>query len=211
MIVRGKRMMTKIPLILWIGIFSICTSCDEAESPSGDLIDSPVARASINGMFQETDSTYLVDDQPYGEALFFDEDTLIRLEINLLNFSPNTNHAIHIHNGSCEQPGMHWNQNQGMDMKFCGELSLGIPWAKPYAGDVGNLSVDYAGNGSLTLKTNLWRIGSNDDKDLNGRSIVIHETLSDFNGECDPFHDHFHAHNNPKIACGLITHLQEKE
>ncbi|MFY0606169.1 MAG: superoxide dismutase family protein [Cyclobacteriaceae bacterium] len=174
-----------------------------------DRIKSPDATAQITGMLKMSDTTYSVNATPYGEVLLYDEDSLIRMVINLTNFNPNTTHAIHVHNGSCEQPGMHWNQNKPMTERFCGTLSLGIPWAKPFAGDVGNVSVDYQGNGSVTIKTNLWSIGTNDDSDLINRSIVVHETLSDFNGECDPMHDHVHTHANPKIACGMILLNQE--
>jgi Cu-Zn family superoxide dismutase len=120
--------------------------------------------------------------------------------ISLEGFAPNTIHAVHMHHGSCEQPKHHW--NAGSEENFCNRRSLNVPWAKPYAGDVGNVSVGYDGTGSLTIKTNLWSIGSNDEKDILGLQVIVHEGYEDFTSECDPNHDHIHE--NDKLACGTI-------
>lgn len=156
---------------------------------------------------EETDSTYTLSSESRGEVLIFQEDSVVTMTINLVGFLPNTVHAVHIHAGNCEQPGSHWNMNQPTTERFCNTRSLNLPWAKPLAGDVGNVSVGYDGSGSFTLQTDLWRINSLDDRDIVGYPIVIHEKYIDFTDECDPFHDHLHVHDNPKQACGTIEML----
>jgi len=167
--------------------------------------DNPIARVKFIGMASDSDSTFSQLETEFGEAVFYSENDHLRLEIKLQNLTPNTTHAIHIHEGTCSQPGAHWNQNQPVTTKFCSEVSLGNAWAKPFAGDVGNLSVGYDGTGTLNIRTDFWTIGSENDTDLIDQAMIIHLWESDFNDECDPFHDHTHPHFNPKIACGIIT------
>jgi Cu-Zn family superoxide dismutase len=197
--------MTRINFLVCIFFFLIIFSgCDMSSPDYTPKNPDPIAVLSFNGLLIESDTSFQVDMLPYGTAMFYAEDDAIRLDISLENFPANTTHAIHLHQGSCEVPAMHWNQGEPMENRFCETLSLGIPWAKPYAGDVGNLSVGYDGQGQLSITTNLWAIGTGDYKDLLGRSLIIHENMDDFNMECDPLHGHRHPHANPKVACGII-------
>lgn len=163
------------------------------------------ARADFYAMLSDIDTTFSVDQQIYfGSATFIQEDSFVTLTIDLEHFSPNSIHAVHLHEGTCPQPGAHWNQGREMTDRFCNTRSLGLPWAKPMAGDVGNVSVGYDGTGSLTIKTDLWRLNSSDSLDIAGKVIVVHENFEDFASECNPLHGHNHPHANAKIACGTI-------
>lgn len=192
-------MTTKIFIALIVS-FAFISSCK-------DPIDKDrTVRATVNltSIHQETDNTYQIGNSPKGQIFISQDDSIVVFEIHLENFAPNTIHAVHLHMGTCQEPGMHWNQGKEMTTLFCNERSLGIPWAKPKAGDVGNVSVGYDGTGSLTLKTDLWRLNSLNDLDIVGKVVVIHDTFEDFTMECDPNHDHNHGHTNPKVACGTI-------
>lgn len=183
-------------------------ACNE-EDPN--LSDNTTTKATTTfyGLLQDTDSTYIVDKtSTYGQATFSQKDSIVSLYIELENFPPNSIHAVHIHMGSCESPSMHWNQGQDMNTFFCNERSLGIPWSKPMAGDVGNVSVGYNGSGIFYLETDLWQLESANQMNILSRSIIVHETSDDFTLECDPLHGHNHPHTNAKIACGIIETAQ---
>ncbi len=212
MTLKAEIAMMRINFLLSYFLFlnlAILSSCDSSSSDSNPKNPDPIAVVSFNGLLSESDTSYQVDELPYGTAMFYEEDDALRMVITLENFPANTTHSIHLHQGSCEVPGMHWNQGEPMENRFCEVLSLGIPWAKPYAGDVGNLSVGYEGKGQLAITTNLWTIGTGDHKDLIGKSLIIHENMDDFNVECDPLHGHSHPHANPKVACGIIYPVSE--
>ena len=195
--------MTMIKFIPLITLLLLLVSCKE-DTQTPDQPDT-TATAYLYGMLSVTDSTYLVGEAPYGQATFSQKDSVVTITIALEHFPPNTIHAVHLHQGGCEMPGMHWNLGEPMTTRFCNETSLGIPWAKPMAGDVGNVSVSYDGSGVFTIKTDLWRLGSQDHRDILGLSIIIHEAYEDFITECDPSHTHNHTHPNAKVACGIIT------
>lgn len=195
-----KKRMSKYGFLLLI-FFISCQSDDPAPATIR-------AHVSLSGLLIQSDSTYTISEEAFGTADFIQEDSIISLTINLENFPPNTIHAVHIHNGSCEQPFGYWNMGFTMMEMFCNKRSLGIPWAKPTAGDVGNVSVGYQGSGSLVIKTDLWRIGSGDSRDVTGKVLVIHKNYEDFTAECDPSHGHDHTHTNQKVACGSIVMVQ---
>lgn len=121
--------------------------------------------------------------------------------------TPNTFKAVHIHNGTVEEPGRHW--NRGSFLASCDSLSMGNFWGRPFIGDVGNVRIDANGDGFFTIRTDLWKINSGDEKDIVGLPIIIHDTPQDFEEECDPNHDHTHMHMNPKIGGGTIKVLNE--
>lgn len=186
---------------LMVIILVTFVSCDENETSPEETYDA-IAAASLFQILSETDSTYVQTSEARGEVTVYQIDSIVTMTIDLIGFPANTTHAVHMHHGTCEQPKHHW--NAGSEEEFCNQNSLGIPWAKPFAGDFGNISVGYDGSGSLTIKTDLWRLATGDDRDILGLQVVIHEEYEDFIGECDPSHTHGHTHTNNKVACGTI-------
>jgi len=128
---------------------------------------------------------------------------IVTANINLFNQQDKPVRALHLHEGTCEEPGPHW--NLGTDISYCDVLDMNGRWNKPYAGDIGNLVVTADEKGSLSIKTNLWTIGTNESTDINGKLIIVHFFPTDFAGECDPSHVPGHTHSNPKLGCGVIT------
>ncbi len=184
--------------ILFFGLLllNILGCEEESQEPQLEII----AGSELYQILSVTDSTYTVTNQSRGSVSFIQEDSIVSMTIQLTGFAPNSIHAVHLHHGTCEQPKHHW--NAGSDESYCNQRSINVPWGKPYAGDVGNVSIGYDGTGSFSLKTDLWRIGSDDSNDILGLQVIVHEGYEDFTTECDPFHNH--THTNAKIACGII-------
>jgi Cu-Zn family superoxide dismutase len=136
-----------------------------------------------------------------GAAFFDQQDGIVTLNLKVAGLPAGGSHAVHLHEGSCENPGMHW--NGGSSDSYCQVPNLDGTWGRPYLGDIGNIEIRSDGTGTLTLKTNLWAIGDGSPLDVIGKMIMLHEQPEDFMMECDPNHQN-HPHNNPKIACGAI-------
>jgi len=89
-------------------------------------------------------------------------------------------HAIHIHEKSdCssddgKSTGGHWNPTGTSHGK----------WGSPdgfHKGDIGNLTADENGKATVTLKTDLWCVGCQDDtKNVVGKAIIVHSGEDDF-------------------------------
>ncbi|MEO1253792.1 MAG: superoxide dismutase family protein [Bacteroidota bacterium] len=177
-------------------------ACDSSE-PEEVLEPEIIAEAQLYSLNQIGDREYEIMDKGIGKATFFQAGEVVVLEISLSGMTPNTSKAVHIHEGTVQQPGRHW--NAGKFVAACENRSLGKVWAKPFIGDVGNVNIDGNGNGTFSIKTDLWKLNSGDERDLLDRPIIIHENSQDFIEECNPFHDHTHDHFNPKIGGGKIT------
>ena len=139
-----------------------------------------------------------------GNALFVKRDGFIEVNIELSDFEPNSSHAAHIHVGECVQPGPHWN----MESKeaFCLTDNMGETWGKPFAGDVENIRIDENGNGTITVRSSFWTMGTGLDSDIVGRALVIHNHADDFVWACrnNELPQMTHS-SNTKVACGEIS------
>jgi Cu-Zn family superoxide dismutase len=103
----------------------------------------------------------------------------VTIEAHLFGLKPGEN-SIHIHEfADCSSidglsSGGHWNPTSQPHGKWGNEEGF-------HLGDIGNFSVDSIGHGMVKFKTDLWCINCSDkDKDLIGRSIVIHNGSDDY-------------------------------
>ena len=103
----------------------------------------------------------------------------VELEAHLFGLKPGES-SIHIHEfADCSSiddlsSGGHWNPTSQPHGKWGNEEGF-------HLGDIGNFSVDSIGHGMVKFKTDLWCINCSDrDKDLIGRSIVIHNGSDDY-------------------------------
>ena len=164
-----------------------------------------VASATLEMVMLNEDLSYQVTDTEIGIIRFKQKEDVVSIDLEVTNFPEGQlsyYHAIHIHNGTCESPLSHWNLGKDLDYNFCNVLSMDEVWAKPKAGDLGNVFINEAGVGDFSLQTDLYTVGSNDASDIVGKIIYIHEVAENFSQEC--FEGHNHNHNNKKIACGTI-------
>lgn len=183
-----------------LSLFIFFISCSKDDTTPGIKT---FAAADIYTVTSSDGENYTKGDL-IGNASIEYQDSIITMTVSISNMEPNTSHAMHLHMGSLEKPGHHWNQGTQI-YRFCNARSLGQVWAKVYAGDVGNIDIDSDGNGTFTIRTDLWAIGTNNHKDISGTVLYIHQQEEDFIAECDPNHDHNHGHVNAKIAGGTIV------
>lgn len=113
-----------------------------------------------------------------GTATFSEKDGEVTFKATIKGLKPGV-HAIHIHEkGDCSaadatSAGGHWNPTFVKHGKWgTGEY---------HKGDIGNFTVDASGNGSISMSTDEWCIGCDDEtKNILGKSIIVHEGADDF-------------------------------
>ena len=192
--------------VLGILIFFSLTCCQRLK-----VEDKPLAKGKVTfhpisvSPIQDSSSTFANYDVAYkdtlGVAILNAYDDRIELNIELNCNKPNTYSALHMHYGTPNRPGRHWNP-QGTE-NFCDSLSLGDVWGRKYAGDLGNIHFNELGLGHFFLQTDLWSLGSGKNNDILGNVMVIHLLYEDFSIHCRN-NSHNHHHQNPKIGSGII-------
>jgi Cu-Zn family superoxide dismutase len=113
-----------------------------------------------------------------GTATFSEKNGVVAFEAIMTGLTPGV-HAIHIHEKSdCSSAdgtsaGGHWNPLFKKHGKW-GE-------AEYHKGDIGNFTADENGKGTISLKTDEWCIGCEDEtKNILNKSIIVHANPDDF-------------------------------
>jgi len=113
-----------------------------------------------------------------GTATFIEKNGKVSFVAKLAGLEPGI-HAIHIHEKSdCtaadgSSAGGHWNPT----FKKHGKWGIG----EYHKGDIGNFTADADGNGTITLTTDEWNMGSGDPtKDILGKGLIVHKGTDDF-------------------------------
>jgi Cu-Zn family superoxide dismutase len=83
----------------------------------------------------------------------------------------------------------HWNPTNAQHGKW-GSASF-------HLGDIGNVKLNAKGKGTLTLTTDLWSLGGKPDKNILGRSIIVH-------GGTDNYKTQPSGNSGTRIGCGVI-------
>ena len=102
--------------------------------------------------------------------------------------------AVHIHeHGDCGDTAKmahgHWNPTNAQHGKW-GSTSF-------HSGDIGNVKLNAKGKGILTLTTDLWSLGGKPDKNILGRSIIVHGGMDDYKTQPS-------GNSGTRIGCGVI-------
>lgn len=118
------------------------------------------------------------DSHVSGTATFIEKNGNVTFVAKLAGLQPGV-HAIHIHEKSdCSaadgsSAGGHWNPT----FKKHGKWGVG----EYHKGDIGNFTADANGNGTISLTTDEWSIGSGDPtKDILGKGLIVHQGADDF-------------------------------
>lgn len=130
-----------------------------------------------------TSKTYTINSksgtQTQGTAKFTQKGSNVVMDLNAYKLTPGV-HAVHIHEkGDCSSAdassaGGHWNPTT----ENHGKWGMG----EHHMGDIGNLIADNSGTGRILFKTDKWCMGCSDpNKNIYGKSIIIHEKRDDFN------------------------------
>jgi len=113
-----------------------------------------------------------------GTVSFTQKKDSVHLEAHLFGLEPGVK-AIHIHEfGDCSSndglsTGGHWNPTDTKHSK----------WGDPtgfHLGAIGNFTVDSIGHGMVNFTTNLWCIDCNNNNDLVGKAVIIHNGQDDY-------------------------------
>ena len=102
--------------------------------------------------------------------------------------------AVHIHeHGDCGDTAKmahgHWNPTNSQHGQW-GSASY-------HAGDIGNVKLDGKGKGSLSITTDLWTLGGTQQKNILGRSIIVHGGMDDYKTQPT-------GNSGTRIGCGVI-------
>ncbi len=150
---------------------------------------------TIEGNFAEAMIDGKSGSEMTGMAIFAEVDGKVTVTVDIEKAIPGT-HAAHLHEfGDCSaedgsSAGGHWNPSVEDHGKFAEEHF--------HLGDLGNIEVDENGYGSLTLTTDLWSLGTGDDNDVVGLSIVIHASADDFTTQPT-------GAAGGRIGCGVVV------
>ncbi|MEO7524640.1 MAG: superoxide dismutase family protein, partial [Ferruginibacter sp.] len=146
------------------------------------------AAAALTGVLPDTTVTGNVtfDAQPNGKVK-------MKLEISIPK-KANSSVAVHIHEkGDCADMGKaaggHWNPTNAQHGKWGG--------SSYHSGDIGNVSLDAKGNGTMEMETDLWTIGGGDKTNILDKSIIVHSGVDDFTSQPS-------GNAGTRIGCGII-------
>ena len=113
-----------------------------------------------------------------GTATFTEKNGKVTFVAKMSGLTPGV-HAIHIHEKSdCSaqdgsSAGGHWNPTFKKHGKW-GDT-------EHHKGDIGNFTADEKGNGTITLTTDEWCIGCEDDtKNILQKGLIVHQGVDDF-------------------------------
>lgn len=113
-----------------------------------------------------------------GTATFTEKNGKVTFTAKIAGLQPGV-HAIHIHEKSdCtaadgSSAGGHWNPT----FKKHGKWGVG----EYHKGDIGNFTADAKGNGTITMTTDEWAIGGDDEtKNILGKGLIVHQGADDF-------------------------------
>jgi superoxide dismutase, Cu-Zn family len=103
--------------------------------------------------------------------------------------------AVHIHeHGDCGDEGKgahgHWNPTNEAHGKWGASAY--------HSGDIGNVSLNDKGEGTITLSSNRWTIGGDEKTNILNRSIIVHSGIDDYTSQPS-------GNAGSRIGCGLIT------
>lgn len=114
-----------------------------------------------------------------GSAVFTEQDGVVTMVTVLSGMTPGE-HAIHLHEkADCSaadgtSTGGHWNPTKQPHGKWGSAEGY-------HKGDIGNLTADANGNGTITFSTDEWCIGCDDvNKNIIGKAVIVHQDVDDF-------------------------------
>lgn len=147
------------------------------------------AMATLSGTYSDTAVTGVVK---------FDADSTTGKVVMLLELTipakANQSVAVHLHeHGDCGDNGKnshgHWNPTQQAHGKWGS--------AQFHLGDIGNVTLDAQGKGSLSMETNLWTLGGPAASNILGRAVIVHGGMDDYTTQPT-------GNAGNRIGCGVI-------
>ena len=180
-IMKFEKINANAILFLFLGsaiLTSSCTGMKGAKKAASAAITATTAGTPGNGSVNFVQKT---------------DGVAMKLEIQFPSKAGQTV-AVHIHeHGDCGNSGNdahgHWNPTKSAHGKWDeGAFHLG---------DIGNVTLDASGKGTVKLTTSLWSVGTGESSDITGKAIMVHEKADDFTTQ--PTGD-----AGARIGCGVI-------
>ncbi|XLS27978.1 superoxide dismutase family protein [Flavobacteriaceae bacterium M23B6Z8] len=165
--------------------FFVFTACKNVEKKTEEVVE------DVENKVEEVEKEVMTktvsftlesksDSNATGEVTFTEEDGVVSMTADLTGLEPGV-HAIHIHEkADCSSPdgkstGGHWNPT------FTEHGKWGAEDGKYHKGDIGNFTADADGNGTISMSTDEWCIGCEDEtKNILGKAIIVHAGEDDF-------------------------------
>lgn len=137
------------------------------------------------------------DGKEIGSAQFFLlDDGKIRMDLEI-NFPARADStvAVHFHeHGDCGNMGEnahgHWNPTKEAHGKWGS--------AAYHSGDIGNITLDGKGHGTISVTTDRWSITENEANSIIGRGIIVHGGTDDYTTQPT-------GNSGPRVGCGVIV------
>ena len=131
-----------------------------------------------------------------GEVTFTQEDGEVTMEATITGLAEGQ-HAIHIHQkADCSaedgtSAGGHWNPTNERHGKWGDAEGY-------HKGDIGNFEVDANGEGTVSMTTDEWCIGCDDEnKNIVGKAIIVHDGVDDYTSQPS-------GAAGTRVGCGVI-------
>ena len=130
-----------------------------------------------------------------GTAMFEKDGNEVKMHLELtVPSKANQSVAVHFHAMSdCgdmgKMAGGHWNPTNEQHGKW-GTGSF-------HSGDIGNITLDGKGKGTIDVKTNRWTLGGDTTTNIIGRTIIVHSGVDDYKSQPS-------GNSGERIGCGVI-------
>ena len=160
---------------------------DSTQVSTTDTTTATAAMATLAATVPDTALT--------GTAEFSQQNGKVKLVLNITCLKmANKIVAVHLHEmGDCGDMGKmahgHWNPTNKNHGKW-GSNSF-------HSGDIGNVSLDASGKGTLEMETELWSIGGDPNTNILNRSFIVHNGADDFVTQPT-------GNAGSRIGCGVI-------
>lgn len=177
-------------LLLALGLFvtsSIAWFACHNKTVGGADSSNATAQALLAGTKPDTTVT--------GTVRFTERNGKVKMMLQVsIPLKANQNVAVHIHeNGACgdmgKAAGGHWNPTIVNHGKW-GNGSF-------HLGDIGNISLDARGNGSMEMETSLWTITGTGTNNILNKGIIVHGGTDDYTSQPA-------GNAGTRIGCGVI-------
>ncbi|HIB37875.1 superoxide dismutase family protein [Mesonia sp.] len=200
--------MKKVSLIIASAMVIFATSCKEnkkeaendmdnsemteetMEEEEMDEMEDAEMKKAMASLQAESDSNLS------GKVMFTEENGEVTMKAEIMGLSEGE-HAIHIHEkGDCssadgKSAGGHWNPTDQPHGKWGSEEGY-------HKGDIGNFKTNADGLGTISITTNEWCIGCDDDtKNIVDKAIIVHDGQDDFTSQPS-------GAAGTRMGCGVI-------
>jgi Cu-Zn family superoxide dismutase len=192
-----------LSLVFCASLFIIGCKNDKKENDTENAAETEMNSEMDNSMEKEEETKEItVALEPKsgsdlgGEVTFTQEDGEVTMEATITGLAEGQ-HAIHIHQkADCSaedgtSAGGHWNPTNEKHGKWGDAEGY-------HKGDIGNFEVDANGEGTVSMTTDEWCIGCDDEnKNIVGKAIIVHDGVDDYTSQPS-------GAAGTRVGCGVI-------